>query len=92
VQVLSAPHWPEQQSEFVAHELPAVLQLVLRGAHTSPLQVPPQHSLSVVHASLSETQASLVHLPLASHWKLQQSGPAEQPSPSPAHVPTTEAH
>ena len=91
VQVLSAPHCPEQQSLPVSHELPAVLQAVLSGAQLPSVHVPPQHSPSDEHSPLSDTQISSVHLPSASHWKLQQSGPAEQLSPVPAHVPTTDA-
>ena len=92
VQVLFAPHWPEQQSVPTLQALPAVEQAGFKGAQVPLAHEPPQHCASVVHCSLSETQAVFTHLPAALHWKLQQSGPALQLCPSPAHTPTTEAH
>jgi len=92
VQVLLAPHCPEQQSPPTAQALPAVLHALLSGAHSPVTHEPPQHCASAVQVPASETQVVLVHLLSAPHWKLQQSGPALQPWPSPAQTPTTEAH
>jgi hypothetical protein len=54
---------------------PEVLQLGLSGAHVPPLQIPLQHSLSPLHAALSDVHWSPAHPPLT-HENEQQSGPA----------------
>ena len=92
MQVLFAPHWPEQQSVPVAQALPAVLQTGLSGAQVPFVHVPPQHWVSLVQLPLSETQACVAHLPSTPHWKVQHSGPLLQLPPSAVQTPTTEAH
>jgi hypothetical protein len=67
VQVLSAPHWPEQQSPPTAHALPAVLQAGFNAAQLPLLHMPPQHCESAVQLPASETHAWLAHLPSTPH-------------------------
>lgn len=81
----------EQQSALEAHALPEVRHEPLRGSHLPPAQLPPQHSLDVVHAPLSETQVLPSQTPLL-HAKEQQSVEELQVPPATTHRPTVEAH
>jgi len=85
-QCLVPSHKPEQQSELVAHSLPAVLQLVLSGVHVwfAP-QAPLQQTSLLAQALLSEEHWLEEQLP-ATQLSEQQSVPAVHASAVPAHV------
>jgi len=101
---LSFTHSPEQQSAdpppspagapLAVQGLPAVRQVVLRGAHFPPAQFWPQHSPDVVQAALSATQLlALAHTPRAvSHCRLQQSVDTLHELPAPLHTETDDLH
>jgi hypothetical protein len=88
---------PEQQPPapplVAVQGLPAVRQVVLRGWHLLPVQVPLQHDAEVVQVALSAVQlVALAQTRRAvSHWRLQQSVFTAQVLPAPPQVVIREA-
>jgi hypothetical protein len=75
-----ASHSCEQHCALVLHGLPAVLQVVLSGWQTPPLQLPPQHAAESVQACPSATHAVALQRP-AVQWSEQHSVAVAQPPP-----------
>src|SRR6266545_272865 len=84
-------HSFEQHSMFAPHELPAVLQPVLSGAHFPLLQLPPQQDSLLVQASLSLMHFVPEQVPL-SHRSEQQAVFDPHASPPPKQLPMSDLH
>lgn len=73
--------------------LPAVRQVVLRGWHFPPVQLPLQQADELVQVELSAVQlVALAQTPrVVSHWRLQQSVFTAQELPEPPQVVSRDA-